>query len=105
MRGFSKKQGAVIAIQETAFVAGMSVSERVAQRIKAKVGESKLVDYGSAFTAGALGSLAGHPANTALTRWQGGLSVSPHQLMWGSLRKARAVGAFAVIYQWAKGVF
>jgi hypothetical protein len=43
--------------------------------LKRKFGDHKAIDYGAAFLAGGLGSLAGHPANTALTRWQSGLKM------------------------------
>mgnify|MGYP000157861392 CR=1 FL=1 len=51
-------------------------------------GNTKVVDYIAAFIAGTAGSLAGHPANTALTHWQAGLTVdSLSQLLWGQPEK------------------
>ncbi|MBS0620064.1 MAG: hypothetical protein JSS61_01210 [Verrucomicrobia bacterium] len=103
LRNFSMKQGLAIAIQETAFVGGLSASDRLANAMKSRFGESKAIEYASAFTAGALGSLAGHPANTALTRWQSGLTVDTfRQSMWGAMRKARAIGCFSVAYKLGK---
>jgi hypothetical protein len=103
LRRFSAKQGLAIAIQETAFVGGLSVADQLAVVMKKRLGSSKAVDYIAAFIAGAAGSLAGHPANTALTRWQSGMPVENFsQLMWGSLRKARAVGIFSVVYKLGK---
>ncbi len=103
LRKFSAKQGVAIAVQETAFVGGLSVADQLAAVMKKRFGNSKAVDYTAAFVAGAAGSLAGHPANTALTRWQSGMSVdSLHQLMWGSCRKARAIGVFSVVYKLGK---
>lgn len=103
LRRFSVPQGIVIAVQETAFVGGLSVADQLSLVMKKRFGNSKAVDYTAAFVAGAAGSLAGHPANTALTRWQSGLSVdSVGQLMWGSLRKARAVGFFSIVYKLGK---
>lgn len=103
LRRFSAKQGVAIAIQETAFVCGLSVADQLAAVMKKRFGNSKAVDYTAAFVAGAAGSLAGHPANTALTRWQSGMSVdSFRQLMWGSVRKARAVGIFSITYKLGK---
>lgn len=105
LRKFSARQGMTIAIQETAFVGGLSVADRLAVAMRKTFGHNKAVDYTAAFVAGAAGSLAGHPANTALTRWQSGMTVdSVSQLMWGSARKARAVGAFSVIYKLGKEV-
>jgi hypothetical protein len=103
LRRFTPKQGAAIAVQETAFVAGLSVADKLAEVLKERFGESPVVDYTAAFASGAAGSLAGHPANTALTRWQSGLTLdSFRQSMWGAARKARAVGFFSVIYKFAK---
>lgn len=103
LRNFSVKQGAAITFQETAFVFGMSVADRLALAAKRRFEGNKVVEYGAAFTGGAFGSLAGHPANTALTRWQNGMTLdSFHQSMWGSLRKARAIGLFACFYKFGK---
>ncbi len=105
LKRFSAKQGMAIAIQETAFVVGLSVADRLAAAMRVRFGDNKAVDYTAAFVAGAAGSLAGHPANTALTRWQSGMTVdSIRQLMWGSARKARAIGVFSVIYKLGKEV-
>lgn len=103
LRKFSVKQGLAISIQETAFIGGISAADRLAAAMKRKFGDNKAVEYTAAFTAGALGSLAGHPANTALTRWQSSMRVeSFHQLMWGAARKARAIGLFSVFYKFGK---
>lgn len=103
LRRFSARQGMAIAIQETAFVGGLSIADRLAALMRKRFGSNKAVDYTAAFIAGAAGSLAGHPANTALTRWQSGMTVhSVRQLMRGSVRKARAVGSFSVVYKLGK---
>lgn len=100
---FSGKQAFAITIQEAAFVGGLSAADRLAVIMKQKFGDNKGVEYFAAFTAGASGSLAGHPANAALTRWQSGMTVdSFHQLMWGAARKARAIGIFSVAYKFGK---
>jgi hypothetical protein len=104
LRKFTAKQGAAISVQETAFLAGLAVGDRLAMVMQRYLGKHKAVDYTAAFATGAMGSLAGHPANTALTRWQSGMSVSRHEMMWGSVRKARAVGTFAVGYKAVKEV-
>jgi hypothetical protein len=103
LRKFSLRQGIAIAAQEAAFVGGLSAADQLAAAMKKRCGDNAAVDYTAAFMAGAAGSLAGHPANTALTRWQNGMNVDHlRQLMWGSLRKARAIGVFSVIYKLAK---
>jgi hypothetical protein len=102
---FSIRQGLAISVQETAFVGGLSVADKLAVIMKRKFGNNKVVDYTAAFIAGATGSLAGHPANTALTRWQSGMQLdSFSQSMWGAARKARAVGCFSVVYKFAKEI-
>lgn len=103
LKKFTAKQGMAIAIQETAFVGGLSAADQLTGVMRQSFGDSKAVDYVAAFIAGASGSLAGHPANTALTRWQNGKIVeSIPQLMWGSIRKARAIGIFSVCYKLGK---
>lgn len=103
IRRFTPKQAGAITAQETAFVLGLSAADEVASVMKSHFGEHRAVDDGAAFISGAMGSLAGHPANTALTRWQQGLAVdSFRQSMWGAMRKARCVGCFALLYKWGK---
>jgi hypothetical protein len=103
LRKFSPRQGIAIACQETAFVGGLSAADRLAVVMRKKFGNNKVVDYTAAFIAGVLGSLVGHPGNTALTLWQSGLKVeNPRQLMWGSARKARAIGVFSLGYKFVK---
>jgi hypothetical protein len=103
LRKFSPWQGAAIAFQETAFVFGLSAADLLATEMRKKIGDTKVVDYTAAFVAGAGGSLSGHIANTALTRWQAGLTVDHFgQLMWGAARKARAIGCFSVLYKFGK---
>ncbi|MBS0585705.1 MAG: hypothetical protein JSR76_05325 [Verrucomicrobia bacterium] len=102
MRRFSTRQAAAITLQETAFVAGLSLADKLAVVMKRRFGDRRGVDYTAAFVAGYAGSLAGHPANTALTRWQNGLTVTLKNSLWGSLRKAKAIGVFAVLYKFGK---
>lgn len=104
-RKISARQCLAITVQETAFVAGLSVIDPLAEVMRKQFGNHKSVDYAAAFFAGAVGSLVGHPANTALTRWQCGMKIEHvRQLMRGSLRKARAVGGFSVFYKLGKEV-
>ncbi len=102
---FSLKQAGAITLQETGFVAGLAAADLVSVPIKKMFGNSKAVEYSAAAIAGALGSLVGHAGNTALTRWQNGMTVdSLRQLNWGSLRKARGNAVFAVVYKLGKEV-
>lgn len=105
LQKFSARQGLAIALRETAFVGGISAANPLAVAMKQTLGESKVVDYTAAFATGALGSLAGHPADTALTRLQNGLPLeSFRQLMWGVTRRAQAVGFFSVGYKCGKEI-
>jgi hypothetical protein len=103
LRRFSARQGLALTVQETGFVGGLSVADRLSAVMRKRLGDNKAVDYAAAFVAGVAGGLAGHSGNTALTRWQNGKSVdSASQLMWGSFRRARAVGIFSVFYKGVK---
>jgi hypothetical protein len=100
---FTRQQGLVIVVQETAFVLGISAADRLADIMKSKLGDNRLVEYSAAFTAGALGSLAGHPANTVLTRLQNELPLGGfRQSFWGAAHRARAIGIFSVSYKLGK---
>ncbi len=103
LRNLSSRQLGAIAVQETAFVMGMSASKHINALAKEHLGDGKTVTYGSSFVSGALGSLAGHAANTALTRWQNGLTVDKvSQLARGGPAKAMATGVFAAGYHITK---
>ncbi len=102
---FCLKQAGAITLQETGFVAGLATADLVSVPMKQMLGDNKAVEYLAAAVAGAVGSLVGHAGNTALTRWQNGMTVdSLRQLSWGSLRKARGNAVFAVVYKLGKEV-
>ncbi|MBS0634777.1 MAG: hypothetical protein JSR37_04870 [Verrucomicrobia bacterium] len=103
LRNMSFRQFGAISVQETAFVMGMSASRHINDVAKGFFGDGDAVQYGSSFVSGAIGSLAGHPANTALTRWQNGLPVQGiSQLARGAPVKAMATGLFAAGYHVVK---
>lgn len=103
LRNMSFKQVGAITCQESAFVLGMSASAHVNALAKEHFGESTAVQYASSFVAGACGSVAGHAANSALTRWQNGLTVDKlSQLARGGPVKAVATGIFAMGFHAAK---
>lgn len=103
MRRLSFKQCGALAVQETAFIGGQTLVEPMAQKMKETLGDNKVVVGAAAYMAGAAGSLIGHGANTAVTRWQNDLKVeNVRQLRWGALPKARAIGMFSVCYQLGK---
>ncbi|MCB1114465.1 MAG: hypothetical protein KDK62_06895 [Chlamydiia bacterium] len=90
---------AAIVAQETAFVFGLAIGKAFAKEMNTLVGEHKVVDLIAVAVSGALSSLAGHPANTAFTRWQKGKSVSLDlRLFAGGMSRARGGAIFSVIY-------
>lgn len=100
---FSPAQASAIGIQETACLGGLAAADKVAAVMKERFGDNRAVDYTAAFLSGAAGGLAGHPANTVLTRSQSGMALdSFSQLMWGAGRRARALGYFSVLYKLVK---
>ena len=103
IKRLSFKQCGALAVQETAFVGGLSAADLLAQQMKLKFGDNKAVEYSAAFISGAGGSLTGHFANTAVTRWQNELPVeSFRQLWWGAFRKGRAIAFFSLFYKLGK---
>ncbi len=103
VKNISIRQCGAVALQEAAFVAGIKLADPLAIKAKASLGDSKVVECAVAFFSGATASLIGHPGNTALTRWQSGLPIEGfHQLKWGALRKAWAIGVFSIIYKETK---
>lgn len=97
------KQITAIVARETSFLFSLRISEPVSNAMKEICGDSKATEYGSCFASGAIGSLIGHPADTAFTLWQKEIEVkSLSQLMRGSSTKAVTVGCFAVCYNIAK---
>lgn len=100
LMSLSLKQGASIIFRETSFLFSLRISEPVSKIMKRTSGDNKSVEYISAFATGVIGSIIGHPADTALTRWQKGMKVENYrQLIKGSPVKAVAVGGFAVLYK------
>jgi hypothetical protein len=99
----SPKQALAIVSRETSFLFSLRISEPIALEMKRRFGEHPAVAYGSAFMSGAVGSVVGHPADTALTLWQKGKKVENlRQLMRGGPIKAATVGSFAICYEEAK---
>lgn len=100
LKSLSAKQTSAIVARETSFLFSLRVSEPIAKEMERLCGKSPAVDYGSAFVSGVVGSLIGHPADTALTLWQKGMKVkNARQLMRGGPAKAVAVGGFSMGYK------
>jgi hypothetical protein len=100
LRSLSARQAGAIVARETSFLFSLRVSGPMSEIMKRTFGENRAVEYASAFTSGAVGSLVGHPADTALTLWQQGRKVTNlRQAMRGGPVKALAVGCFSVCYK------
>ncbi len=103
LKRLSAKQTGAIVARETSFLFSLRVSGPVSELMKRRCGENKAVEYSSAFVSGAIGSLIGHPADTALTCWQKNMKVDTfRQAMRGGPIKAMTVGGFSVCYKIAK---
>ena len=100
LKEFPWKQRIAIVSRETSFLFSLRISDPISDAMKRVYGNNKSVEYGSAFISGAMGSIIGHPADTALTRWQNEMKVeSFRQSMKGAPMKALAVGGFSVLYK------
>lgn len=100
LRSISVKQSGAILVRETSFLFSIRVSGPLGVLMKEKFDQTETVEYTSAFLSGAIGSLVGHPADTALTLWQRGKKIiNLSQLTKGGGIKALAVGGFSVCYK------
>lgn len=102
---FATRIGLALTVQETAFVAALSGVDKVSFILKGVFGDNKATEYAAAYIIGGAGSIIGHPANTALTRWQNNLSAgSVKQLSYGLMTKAKATATFTLGYKVLKDV-
>ncbi len=100
LRALTWKQSGAILVRETSFLGAIRISDPVSNEMKRKFGDNHLVDVISYFISGFFGSIVGHPADTALTRWQKGLKVEfGRQLLKGAGTKAFAAGTFTLLYK------
>lgn len=109
LKALCRYQVSAIIARETSFLFSLRVSEPVSEKMEETFGKSKKVEYISTFASGAIGSLIGHPADTALTLWQKGKKIETvsktkiaRQLMQGGAWKAGTVGAFSMCYKTGK---
>ena len=113
LRSMTFKQVSVITCRETAFLGGLAAADPLSEAAKKYYCEGKrgkdqttnaVVEYGSAYVGGLMGSVCGHFFDTALTRYQKNLPVtwSFHQLRQGmGWRAFLGVGVFSVAYKFA----
>ncbi len=103
IRLLSLKQAAAIVTRETSFLFSLRVSGPIGQLMKEKMEDNSFIESSSIFATGVIGSLVGHPADTALTRLQKEMQLQGiRQLMKGSGTKAITIGVFTLIYQKTK---
>lgn len=103
LKALTPWQAGAIVSRETSFLLSLRVSDPAGLAMKRITGDTKAVEYSSAFVSGAVGSVIGHPADTALTLWQRGAKVSNlRQLMRGAPVKSLATGGFSVCYKVTK---
>ncbi|HRD55035.1 MAG TPA: hypothetical protein PLC42_01420 [Parachlamydiaceae bacterium] len=99
LRSLSVKQASAIVTRETSFLLAIRISGPLSEMMKNRTENNKIAQYASMFFTGAIGSLVGHPADTALTLWQKNKKISGvSSLMRGSIAKAIALGGFSVVY-------
>lgn len=104
VKQLSLKETGAITVREGGFLLSFKINEYIGKQMKNTFGDNQATEYGATFISGAMGSLCGHPADTALTRWQNRMPVSPKVLVKGALPKAGAVGIFAVCYKGMKNI-
>lgn len=100
LKGLTFKQTGAIVMRETSFLFSIRVSGTVSRAMKEVGGDHPLIEHGSAFVTGMIGSVFGHPADTALTLWQKNRAFAISQSMRGAAPRALACGGFTVIYRW-----
>lgn len=105
LKALSFKQVGAIMIREASFLCSVRVTGPVGEIAKRHFGDNKAIEYSSTFISGMIGSFVGHPADTALTLWQKGMTLENcRQSMRGALTKSLAVGGFAVGYNIVDGM-
>lgn len=106
LRAMTPQQAGAISVRETCFLGGLKMSTPVSDAAKKQFGDTKAVQYSSAFVSGAAGSLAGHPFDTALAILQEGKKmVWGRQAFRGACARTVAGGAFSAVYALVKDVF
>lgn len=98
LRRLSFKQAGALVARETSFLFSVRVSRPISNAMKEMGGDHPLIEHGSAFVTGVIGSLFGHPPDTAFTLWQNGRKFTLSQSMRGVAPRALACGSFTMIY-------
>jgi hypothetical protein len=105
---------AAITARETAFLFFSRMTKPISDKTKEVLGNNRMVQYTTTFFTGAISSLAIHPADTAVTRWQKDKSMpwdrtQPakcyRQWMQGGVARAKGIGTFYVGFEIASELF
>lgn len=103
LKNLNRWQVGAITARETSFVLSLRIADPVSRYMKEVFGDKPWVETASAFTSGAIGSVIGHPADTALTLWQKNRAIGcPSALMRGGMVKAVTIGVLATCYSASK---
>ncbi len=98
LKMLSRWEAMAILTRQVSLVFSLRITEPLNIHMKELTGD-KMTLYGSATISGMIGSIIGHPADTALTRWQKNLKIKNlRQLMNGAVSRTIAGGAFAACY-------
>lgn len=84
--------------RETSFLLSEAIAEFVNKPIKMVGGDNLVTKYTSTFVGGVIGSIVGHGADTAVTRWRKGQDVIFKHLTLGMRARAMGIGKFYVFY-------
>ncbi len=99
IKGLSSKQVTAIVGRESSFLLSLRISHPLSQWMKRVTGDNQATLYTSAFMSGLIGSVIGHPLDTALTVWQKEKKIEKiSHLRRGMLVKGIAVGGFSIGY-------
>lgn len=99
LRNLNRWQVGAVSARETIFVMSLRAAQPVGRYMKETFGDKPWVENASAFISGAIGSVIGHPTDTAFTLWQKNRKIeSLPALMRGSMVKAVSIGVFASVY-------
>ena len=106
LRAATLAQGLSIFSREETFLGSVRVSGPVGDALKKSGGDHKVAEIAGHFATGAIGSVIGHPGDTALTWLQNGLKIGEtirthgvFSLYRGVVPKAVATGAFVVCFK------
>lgn len=95
----TRRQFFAIQVRESSFLLALNVNKLVTSQAKETFGYSQVVEYGTAFTVGAVGSILGHIPDTFLTCSQKRIKIQgPRHALAGAVHRMVAIGFFNMQY-------